>query len=242
LTIVPRSADWRLDDDEEPCTELAARVPLIWPDDLTTSHATLTDLSNGSRIAIGDPNSYAGEDYENRDEIQTKHGTLLGGQYELHVPAHSPGRWECSEYDPDGCSWITAETVDRAWRFKYMADTTSHVAVYKAPWTRLAHGTIHRLHGHAGQARLVDGEVVGTVEKSDYTLSTKHGLPGRKVTLYAKTGKWIVVGHAKAGKGGKLHPEALLPRGASYKSHHQWRLSIAAHGEASPGTTYKFRF
>lgn len=59
-----------------------------------------------------------------------KHGT-----YRVSVKYESLGRWSCSKYDRDGCSWIDGETVRTEFKVRWRGERVkSYAHKAKAEW------------------------------------------------------------------------------------------------------------
>lgn len=121
-------------------------------------------------------------------ETETASGTLASGAYRLRVWVTTQGHWWCSQYNPEGCSWIDGGSASWEWRFRYTAGRRLVVPRQYAPPTSEVGVNRKKL----GPKRIkLRGRAVGQVLRSDYSLGPRVGLGGRSVLVREKwSGKW----------------------------------------------------
>jgi hypothetical protein len=108
---------------------------------------------------VTDP-TYAGPSVE-----QIAPTTLAHGTYRYSVDISTVGRWSCSVYDPNGCTWIDSYRQSRTYIFSWNGTKT---IVYPAAKPK-ASSTLSGNRGSASSAEITWAGVKSTPEVQDYT-------------------------------------------------------------------------
>ncbi|MFZ1363083.1 MAG: hypothetical protein WAS05_09185 [Candidatus Nanopelagicales bacterium] len=104
--------------------------------------------SKGKRLPV----SHAVLHNEDTDYVYRLPTSANRGRITVKTYAHEPSKWKCSEYDPNGCSWVEGGTEHRVFQFTFNGkrsiihpNMTGKVTLNKLQ--RIKRGKVLRLKG-----------------------------------------------------------------------------------------------
>lgn len=216
--------------DGETCaTEFTANLGGMWVNEATTGTAHVHSLSTGETVVL----EFGSDVYVDRYGDPTTFDAtaeLASGRYEVTLVVDTPGEWSCSQYNPDGCTWLSGDHQRFDWRFVYSADATASYQQYAPPLTRVHDGSIK---APTKSKRVLRGLVASRLQKPDYTLTDWMPQANRAVRVQMKGASgWVTKATVRTGSGGRFAAIVRVARG----SQHYWRVVIRRAGR-SPGFT-----
>lgn len=212
-------------------TVLDASLGLTYTNDSTSLSASLTQLENGARVPI-EYDDYPMDRFLFATRITTGDETtpFQPGRYQLRVVADTMGMWECSEYNPDGCTWYDDERAVLTWRFNYTGGSQAF-GPYLKPWTEVS-ARVTKANEKA-KVRTFKGKVIGRIEQGDYTLTPRDGLARRNVIVQRKVDrKWRLVAQRRTDQDGRF-----LIRARSNKLVN-WRVYVPGSATSPAASSY----
>lgn len=209
-------------------TEFTANIGDMYVNDGTGGTARVTSLSSGAVVPLEFGSSLYVDPSGDPPTFDTS-APLPSGRYEATVVIDTPGKWECSEYDPNGCTWMSGDHRRFDWRFIYSAGATAAYPQYHPPVT----ATPGQVSAPRPTRRLLKGLVESRILQSDYTLTPWQPQSHRAVTVQMKArGRWVTKAKLRTAADGHFRVSVRVARG----SRHYWRVIVYRSGK-SPGHT-----
>lgn len=164
---------------------------------------------------------------------ETSRAELAAGRYQVDLTFETLGHWSCSQYNPDGCSWIEGGTERHRWAFVYAPGKTVKVRELVPASTKAT--KVRFKSAGKGKARLT-GVIVGRALRADFSLAPQKRLSGRVVRYEEKRrGKWRLITKARTKANGSFATRPVSTDTGAIKG----RIVVLAKGKY-PGATSVF--